>query len=317
MIIKEEINTKDNTKFIFDLGDIVLRNDVRYDQDVRECFEYFLKQNILQNPIKNIELSMVYEFDIRDELAFTDDYFQKKTEGFDDDYILNPMSRIAIKFPFIKSHNDSITFDINIWLGFDLRAQFQPYTSNFFKDINLNEFKNILFKAGKVELYYVDTPFAQRYINPEWLTPEDNDFFLDNFFAEDHYIKYNTNDIFDVFFKFCNNDNFLWAEFLGEWDSIAGNLTYDSIFLHIKSNQIADALIQINNNNVSVVKREADQVPHYVREFANEKKGTNYCMQKGDKYIFIGDNAGPEAKSHQEAIAECINEEIKLKKKNV
>ena len=51
MIIKEEINTKDNTKFIFDLGDIVLRNDVRYDQDVRKCFEYFLKQNILQNPI--------------------------------------------------------------------------------------------------------------------------------------------------------------------------------------------------------------------------------------------------------------------------
>ena len=52
MQIKEEVNTKDETKFIFDAGNIITRNDVKFEEDAGACFDYFLDQkmsSIFQN----------------------------------------------------------------------------------------------------------------------------------------------------------------------------------------------------------------------------------------------------------------------------
>ena len=80
MKIKEEINNEDETKFIFNAGNIITRNDVKFEEDARACFDYFLDQKIIQSPVKKLEISMVYEFEIEDHAAKYDDYFLNKIQ---------------------------------------------------------------------------------------------------------------------------------------------------------------------------------------------------------------------------------------------
>jgi hypothetical protein len=303
MKIKEEVNTKDETKFIFDAGNIIVRNDVKFEEDAGVCFDYFLDQKIIQNPIKKIEISMIYQFEIEDRKAQYDDYFLNKIEedGLDDEF-LTPKSLLALKYSLIESHFSKgniitkpgwqLSFGLNHWLSDHHRI-----ISHFFKDNKLQEFSSISFMPESEIIYYLDTDFSRRYINPEWreqyVTQNDNsDIRLGDFYELEYA------DPMEVFQKEFNNPNWYCFPFIGN------DFDYNSLYAHagdvIGYNSIADALHLINNDKVKIMNLSEH----------------HFCLQKGDKLIYTGDNVSYDSENFQKTIAESLNERIEVIEKD-
>ena len=303
MKIKEEVNTKDETKFIFDAGNIILRNDVKFEEDAGACFDYFLDQKIIQNPIKKIEISMIYEFEIEDHRAKYDDYFLNKTneDGLDDEF-LTPKSLLALKYSLIKSHfskgniitmpGRQLSFGLNYWLSDHHRI-----ISHFFKDNKLQEFSSISFMPESEIIYYLDTDFSRRYINPElreqYVIQNDNsDIELGDFYELDY-----ADDI-EIFHKEFNNPNWYCFPFIGM------DLDINSLYAHVGDvigyNSIADALHLINNDKVKIMNLSEHR----------------FCLQKGDKLIYTGDNVSYDSENFQKTITESLNERIEVIEKD-
>lgn len=303
MKIKEEINNKDETKFIFNAGNIIARNDVKFEEDAKACFDYFLDQKIIQNPIKKLEISMVYEFEIEDHVAKNDDYFLNKMEedSLDDDFLI-PKSLLAIRYELIKSYPSKfvkirkpglqISFGLNFWL-----SDHQRIISCLFKDNKLQEFKSILFQPESEIIYYADTDFSSRYINPEWC----EQYVIQNKSSDlelSHFCDSITEQSMEIIQEEFNNPNWYWFSFIGM------DLRDNSLFRYVGDviayNSIADGLHLINNDEVEVV----NLGEHH------------FCLQKGDKFIYTGDNTSYNSKGDQKTIANSINKRIEIIEKS-
>ena len=305
MKIKEEINNKDETKFIFNAGNIITRNDVKFEEDARACFDYFLDQKIIQNPIKKLEISMVYEFEIEDHAAKYDDYFLNKMAH--DDFLV-PKSRIVIKYELIKSPAKKpynirspglrILFGLNFWL-----SDHQRIINYFFKDNKHQEYASIAFQTENEIIYYADTDFSRRYINPEWreqyvIQNKFSPLGLESFFSElSNYDDLST-DSMEIIQKEFNNPNWYWFPFIGN------DLDDNSLFAYVGDviayNSIADGLHLINNDKVEVVNLSEHR----------------FCLQKGDKFIYTGDNYSYSSYDVQTTIASSINKRIEIIEKS-
>tara|TARA_S200000501_G_scaffold312872_1_gene304062 strand:+ start:218 stop:1138 length:921 start_codon:yes stop_codon:yes gene_type:complete len=165
MKLIKEINTKTETKFIFDGGNLISRTDLNYQEDTGECFEYFLSQKIVQKPIKNIEISIIYEFEIEDHRLMYDDYFMSRISDFEN---TNPISKMAIKYSLVQTYDTTpyghcIYFDPNFWV-----TKHQDDIINyFFQSKLLEKIEAISFDSPLEYIYYQDNEYNQSYVKPE------------------------------------------------------------------------------------------------------------------------------------------------------
>ena len=98
--LEQETNTNKRTFFKFNCGNLKSRNDVSFLKDLDHCSKQIFEKKIIQDPILNIEIIMVYEVEIDDSMAddtiYENDLIGKKA------YIEIPLLYIEIGTPSLK-----------------------------------------------------------------------------------------------------------------------------------------------------------------------------------------------------------------------
>lgn len=198
IILKEKINSDEETNYIFDCGSLNKRENVIFEKDVEHCLNIFCNETIKQKISYNLDVSLIYTITIEDYFAESLD----KGEFADQIGRVNKLVDLELKLPILKL----------------LRK-----TEYVLKDDHKGK------RVGSFPSNYFDATEGPRVlnINPNILKCENRDIIIDKFlincrnfvseicFESDEFIYYKDLNYHSIIFEKCKE-----LGFVGLWDAM-------------------------------------------------------------------------------------------------